>query len=42
MKVQCQQTSNRPDNGLACCSASKSGIAATKGMEKKFELAPVK
>ena len=27
---------------LACCSTSKSGIAATKGMEKKFEVAPVK
>jgi hypothetical protein len=27
---------------LACCSTSKSGITATKGMEKKFEVAPVK
>jgi hypothetical protein len=27
---------------LACCSTSKSGVAATKGMEKKFEVAPVK
>lgn len=27
---------------LACCSASKSGIISTKGMEKKFEVAPVK
>ena len=27
---------------LACCSTSKSGVAATKGMEKKFEIAPVK
>lgn len=26
---------------LACCSTSKSGITATKGMEKKFEVAPV-
>jgi hypothetical protein len=27
---------------LACCSTSKSGVANTKGMEKKFEVAPVK
>jgi hypothetical protein len=27
---------------LACCSTSKSGVTATKGMEKKFEVAPVK
>jgi len=27
---------------LACCSTSKSGAAATKGMEKKFEVAPLK
>ena len=27
---------------LACCSTSKSGVAATKGLEKKFEVAPVK
>jgi hypothetical protein len=27
---------------LACCSTSKSGVAATKGMAKKFEVAPVK
>ncbi|MBI3415265.1 MAG: hypothetical protein HY043_08090 [Verrucomicrobia bacterium] len=27
---------------LACCSISKGGVAATKGMEKKFEVAPVK
>src|SRR5688572_25315643 len=27
---------------LACCSTSKSGVAATRGMEKKFEVAPVK
>lgn len=27
---------------LACCSTSNSGITATKGMEKKFEVAPVK
>ncbi len=27
---------------LACCTTSKSGVAATKGMEKKFEVAPVK
>jgi hypothetical protein len=27
---------------LACCSTSKKGVAATKGMEKKFEVAPVK
>jgi len=27
---------------LACCSTSMSGVAATKGMEKKFEVAPVK
>lgn len=27
---------------LACCSTSKSGITATKGMEKKFEVAPAK
>jgi hypothetical protein len=26
---------------LACCSTTKSGITATKGMEKKFEVAPV-
>jgi ribosomal protein S27E len=27
---------------LACCSTSSSGVAATKGMEKKFEVAPLK
>jgi hypothetical protein len=27
---------------LACCNTSKSGTAATKGMEKKFEVAPLK
>ena len=27
---------------LACCSTTKSGVAVTKGMEKKFEVAPVK
>lgn len=27
---------------LDCCSTSKRGVAATKGMEKKFEVAPVK
>jgi hypothetical protein len=27
---------------LACCSTGKSEVAATKGMEKKFEVAPVK
>lgn len=27
---------------LACCSTSKKGVAATKGMEMKFEVAPVK
>jgi predicted RNA-binding Zn-ribbon protein involved in translation (DUF1610 family) len=27
---------------MACCSTSKSAVAATKGMEKKFEVAPVK
>jgi hypothetical protein len=27
---------------LVCCSTSRSGIAATGGMEKKFEVAPVK
>lgn len=27
---------------FACCSTGKSGVAATKGMEKKFEVAPVK
>jgi hypothetical protein len=27
---------------LVCCSTSKSGVAATKGMEKNFEIAPVK
>lgn len=27
---------------LACCSTGNSGNAATKGMEKKFEVAPVK
>lgn len=26
---------------LACCSTSKGGVAATKGMEKKFEIAPL-
>jgi hypothetical protein len=29
-------------DSLACCSTSKSGITATKGMEKRFEVAPVK
>ena len=27
---------------MACCSTSKSAVAATKGMEKKFEVAPMK
>jgi hypothetical protein len=27
---------------LACCSTSKSSVTAIKGMEKKFEVAPVK
>lgn len=27
---------------LACCSTSKSGVATTTDMEKKFEVAPVK
>ena len=27
---------------LACCSTTKDGNAATKGMEKKFEVAPLK
>ncbi len=27
---------------LACCSSSKSSVAATKGMEKAFEVAPIK
>ena len=27
---------------LTCCSTSKSGVAATKGMEKKLEVAPLK
>ena len=27
---------------LACCSTSKSSVAATKGMEKQFEVAPLK
>ena len=27
---------------MTCCSTSKSGVAATPGMEKKFEVAPVK
>jgi hypothetical protein len=27
---------------LACCYTSKSDVVATKGMEKKFEIAPVK
>ena len=27
---------------LACCSTSKRSVAATKGMEKKFEVAPLK
>jgi hypothetical protein len=26
----------------ACCSTSKTGVAATPGMEKKFEVAPLK
>ena len=26
---------------VACCFTSKSGVAATKGMEKKFEIAPL-
>ena len=27
---------------LACCSTAKSDVTATKGMEKKFEVAPVR
>lgn len=27
---------------LACCNTSKAGAVATKGMEKKFEVAPLK
>ena len=27
---------------LACCSTTKGGTAATKGMDKKFEVAPLK
>lgn len=30
------------EENLACCSTGKSGITATKGMEKKLQVAPVK